>query len=54
MSWQIANLRVIKEIDLETFWRIMEILGVMAAGHVLFGLWEDWLKKKKLFGYRDK
>ena len=54
MGWHIAKLRVIKEIVLDTFWRIMEIFGVMAAGHAFFGLWEDWLKKKKLFGYRDK
>jgi hypothetical protein len=39
---------------MSTFWRIIEIVATMGAGHVLFGLWEDWLKKRKLLGHKER
>jgi hypothetical protein len=39
---------------MSVFWRIVDILAIMFVGHFLIGNMETWLKKKKLFGYKDK
>jgi hypothetical protein len=38
----------------DIFLRIIEVIAIMAAGHFFFGVLEDFLKKKKLFGYKQR
>ncbi len=39
---------------MDLFWRVTNIIAIMFVGHFLIGHFEAWLKKKKLFGYKDK
>jgi hypothetical protein len=37
----------------DEFWKVINIIAIMFIGHFVIGHFEAWLKKKKLFGYKD-
>jgi hypothetical protein len=39
---------------MDEFWKVINIIAIMFVGHFVIGHFESWLKKRKLFGYKDK
>ena len=42
-----------EDYEVDEFWKVINIIAIMFIGHFVIGHFEAWLKKKKLFGYKD-